>query len=187
MNLRHKVRYRFDNLLARGTGAALIWLGVVTIVAVLVSAMLLAVFGVTFSGSASGSWFEDGWQSLLRILDTGTMAGDVGWGRRILALLVTLFGVLVAGTLIGIIAAGVEDRIDAMRRGRSVVIESGHIVILGGSSRIPMIVKQLVLANAHTVQEHDRRPRRPRPDRAPGGDRGGRAGSARDAHRVPVR
>jgi len=148
VSLRERIRYRFDNVLARGTGAALFWLGAVTVAAVLVSSVLLSIFGVTLSGSTNGTWAEDIWQSLLRILDTGTMAADVGWGRRILALLVTLFGVLVAGTLIGIIAAGVEDRIDSMRRGRSVVIESGHLVILGGSSRVPAIVEQLVLANA---------------------------------------
>jgi Trk K+ transport system NAD-binding subunit len=148
VSLRERARYRFDNVLARGTGAALFWLGAVTIGAVLVSSLLLTVFGVTLSGSEGGSWLEDFWQSLLRILDTGTMAGDVGWGRRLLALLVTLFGVLIAGTLIGIIAAGVEDRIDSMRRGRSVVIESGHLVILGGPKRVPAIVEQLVLGDA---------------------------------------
>ncbi len=148
VSLRQRLRYRFDNVLARGTGAALAWLGAVTIAAVLVSSLLLTIFGVTLTGSENGAWLEDFWQSLLRILDTGTMAGDVGWGRRVLALLVTLFGVLIAGTLIGIIAAGVEDRIDSMRRGRSVVIESGHLVILGSSSRIPAIIEQLVLANA---------------------------------------
>lgn len=149
VTVRHRIRYRFDNLLARGTGAALVWLGAVTVAAVLVSSLLLTIADVTLTGSEDGSWLEDAWQSMLRILDTGTMAGDVGWGRRVLALIVTLFGVLVAGTLIGIIAAGVEDRIDGMRRGRSVVIESDHIVILGGSRRLPMIVEQLVLANAH--------------------------------------
>lgn len=148
VTLRHRIRYRFDNMLARGTGAALVWLGVVTLLSVVLSALLLAVFNVTLAGSASGSWLEDFWQSLLRVLDTGTMASDVGWGRRVLALLVTIFGVLVAGTLIGLIAHGVEERIDRMQRGRSVVIESGHIVILGGSRRIPLIVQQLVLANA---------------------------------------
>jgi hypothetical protein len=148
VSIRQRIRYRFDNVLARGTGAALVWLGAVTLAAVLVSSLLLTVFNVTLTGSESGAWAEDVWQSLLRILDTGTMAGDVGWGRRLLALLVTLFGVLVAGTLIGVIAAGVEDRIDSMRRGRSVVIESGHLVIVGGSSRIPEIIEQLVLANA---------------------------------------
>ncbi len=148
VTLRERFRYRFDNVLARGTTAALAWLGVVTLAAVFFSALLLALFGVTFAGSAETGLIEDTWQSLLRILDTGTMASDVGWGRRILALVVTLFGVLVAGTLIGIIAAGVEDRIDSMRRGRSTVIESGHLVILGGSTRLPVVVEQLVLANA---------------------------------------
>ncbi len=148
VSLRERLRYRFDNVLARGTTAALAWLGVVTFGAVLFSALLLSLFGVTFTGSENSGLLEDFWQSLLRILDTGTMAGDVGWGRRILALVVTLFGLLIAGTLIGIIAAGVEDRIASMRRGRSTVIESGHVVILGGSSRIPVIIEQLILANA---------------------------------------
>jgi len=148
VSLRERIRYRFDNVLARGTTAALAWLGVVTLATVLFSAVLLALFGVTFAGSEESGLVEDTWQSLLRILDTGTMAGDVGWGRRILALLITLFGLLIAGTLIGIIAAGVEDRIDSMRRGRSTVIESGHLVILGGSPRLPVIIEQLVLANA---------------------------------------
>ncbi len=148
VSLRERIRYRFDNVLARGTTAALAWLGVVTFATVLFSALLLTLFGVTFAGSNESGLIEDTWQSLLRILDTGTMAGDVGWGRRILALLITLFGLLIAGTLIGIIAAGVEDRIDGMRRGRSTVIESGHLVILGGSPRLPVIIEQLVLASA---------------------------------------
>jgi len=125
----------------------LLWLGAVTLVAVLISSGLLAVFGVDLAGSQENSWLEDFWQSVLRILDTGTMAADVGWGRRVLALLVTVFGVLIAGTLIGIIANGVEQRVDAMRRGRSTVVESGHVVVLGASSRLPIIVEQLALAN----------------------------------------
>ncbi len=82
----------------------------------------------------------------MRILDPGTMSGDVGWGRRLLALLVTMFGVLIAGTLIGIIAAGVEMRLEAMQRGRSEIVESDHVVILGASPRLAGVVEQLALA-----------------------------------------
>jgi len=146
--LRERIRYRFDNLLARGTSATLIWLAAVTAMAVLASSVLLAIFGVALNGSVQDNWLEDVWQSLLRVLDSGTMAGDVGWGRRILALLVTIFGLLVAGTLIGIIAAGVEDRIAAMRRARSVVIESDHLVVLGASDGLPILLQQLALAGA---------------------------------------
>jgi len=145
--VRERLRYRFDNLLARGTSATLIWLGIVTAAAVMISGLVLTIGGVTLSGSESGSWLEDLWQSLLRVLDTGTMAADVGWGRRLLALAITIFGLLVAGTLIGIIAAGVENRIDLMRRGRSVVIESDHVVVLGASDRLPVLLQQLALAN----------------------------------------
>jgi K+/H+ antiporter YhaU regulatory subunit KhtT len=146
-SLRNRARYRFDNLLSRGTWAPLLLLGVVTLVVVLVSSALLTVFRVTFSGSEDASWLEDFWQSLLRAMDPGTMAADVGWGRRLLALLVTTVGILIAGTLIGLIASGVEQRVEAMRRGRSVVVESGHVVILGASPRLPVIVQQLAIAH----------------------------------------
>lgn len=146
-SLRQRARYGLDNLLARGTVATLISLGIVVVSAVLVSSLLLTIFGVTFTGSEDGRWLEDLWQSMLRVLDPGTMAGDVGWGRRLLALIVTIFGLLVAGTLIGIIANGVEDRVDSMRRGRSFVIESGHLVVVGGTARLPMVIRQLALAN----------------------------------------
>ncbi len=153
--LRNRVRYRFDNLLARGMWAVLLWLGAITLLAVLVSSALLAIFGVTFAGSEDSSWLEDFWQSLLRIIDSGTLVPDVGWGRRVLALIMTLFGILVAGTLIGLIASGVEQRVEAMRRGRSAVVESGHVVILGASARLPVVVNQLILARrgraAHAV------------------------------------
>ncbi len=78
--VRHRLRYRFDNLLARGTSAVLIWLGVVTLLTVVLSSLLLAAAGVTFSGSNEDSFLEDFWQSLLRTMDPGTMAGDIGWG-----------------------------------------------------------------------------------------------------------
>ena len=144
--LRQRLRYRLDNLLARGTWAVLVWLGAVTALTVLVSAAVLALFGVSYQSDDDSRWSEDAWQSLLRVMDPGTMAGDVGWGRRLLALAITVFGILVAGTLIGVIAAGVEDRVDRMRRGRSAVIERDHVVVLGGGERLPFIVRELVLA-----------------------------------------
>lgn len=147
--LRRRLRYHFDNVLSRGTWAVLLWLGAATVVTLLFSSLLLAVFNVQLGGSQDDSWLEDFWQSTMRILDPGTMSGDVGWGRRLLALLVTLFGVLIAGTLIGIIAAGVEHRLEAMQRGRSAVVESDHVLILGASPRLAVVVEQLALAGRH--------------------------------------
>jgi voltage-gated potassium channel Kch len=145
--LRNHLRYRFDNLLSRGTWAALLFLAGITLAGVLLVSALLAMFSATFDGSTDTSWLEDSWQSLLRVIDPGTMAGDVGWGTRLLALLITVFGILVAGTLIGLVATGIEQRVAELRRGRSTVVESDHVVILGASSRLPVVVEQLALAN----------------------------------------
>jgi hypothetical protein len=144
---RNIVRYRLENLLSLGTWAVLVWLGAVTALAIFFSAFLLTLAGVTFAGSEGSSFVEDFWQSLLRVIDPGTMVADVTWGTRLLALLVTLFGILIAGTLIGLIASGVEQRIEKMQRGRGVVIESGHVLILGASARLPVVVNQLTLAS----------------------------------------
>jgi hypothetical protein len=142
-SFRNRIRYRFDRLLSRGTWAVLLWLGILTFLVVIVSAALLTISGVTFSGSESTSVVEDFWQSLLRVIDPGTMAADVGWGRRILALIVTLTGLLIAGTLIGLIAAGVEHRVEQLRQGRSIVVESNHYVVLGWSERLRVVIDQL--------------------------------------------
>ena len=112
---RQFLRYRFDVLLARGTWAVLLWLGIVTFAVVLTASLLLRRAGVSLAGSEDAGWFEDFWQSLLRTLDTGTMAGDDGWRQRLVALGVTIFGLLVLGTLIGVIATGVEAQIDRMK------------------------------------------------------------------------
>jgi ion channel POLLUX/CASTOR len=147
--LRHRLRYRFDNVLAQGMWASLVWLGAVTLTILVVSSLLLTFSGVTLAGSEDQTWLEDIWQSMLRVLDPGTMASDVGWGRRLLALTITLFGVLVASTVIGIIASGVEARIERMRRGRSAVVEADHLVVLGRlERRLALVIGQLVLANA---------------------------------------
>jgi voltage-gated potassium channel Kch len=144
--LRNRIRYHFDNLLSRGTWGVLLWLLAITLLVVLVGSLLLVAFGQRLGGSADDSFLEDFWQSAMRTLDPGTMADDVGWGARLVALVVTLFGVLIAGALIGIIVTAVEQSVERMQRGRSTVVESDHIVILGASSRLTVIVRQLALA-----------------------------------------
>ena len=84
---------------------------------------------------------------VLRVFDGGTFASDTKWGARIVALIVTLAGIFIAGSLIGLIAAAVDQQVDKLRRGRSNVLERGHSVILGWSARVPTIVSELVVAN----------------------------------------
>ena len=51
-------------------------------------------------------------------------------------LAVTLGGIFIVATLIGVMTTGIEGKLDELRKGRSLVIEADHTVILGWSPQI---------------------------------------------------
>ncbi|PYQ29011.1 MAG: potassium transporter TrkA [Acidobacteria bacterium] len=148
--LRQRLRYAFDNTLSRGTPALIAWLAIVSVVFIAIGAVLLVITGSAPQGEngAHLSFPELMWHNLMRTLDAGTMGGDAGSAVYLLIMLcVTLGGVFIVGTLIGLISNGVGNQIDELRKGRSVVAERGHIVILGWNAQIFAIVKELILGN----------------------------------------
>ncbi|HLC82968.1 MAG TPA: potassium transporter TrkA, partial [Bacteroidia bacterium] len=98
-------------------------------------------------GSEPMGFVESVWQSLMRTLDSGTMGGDNGWGFRIVAFVVTLGGIFIISTLIGVLGSGIEEKLDQLRKGRSFVIENNHTLILGWSSKVFTIISELVISN----------------------------------------
>jgi voltage-gated potassium channel Kch len=54
--------------------------------------------------------------------------------------------------LIGILNNGLEDKLDELRKGRSLVLESEHTVILGWSPQIFTIISELVESNSNRRQ-----------------------------------
>jgi Trk K+ transport system NAD-binding subunit len=51
--------------------------------------------------------------------------------------------------LIALIMTGVNERISRLRKGRSAVLEANHTLVLGWSPRLPVILSELVQANAN--------------------------------------
>jgi ion channel POLLUX/CASTOR len=143
---RRRLRYRFDTAFSRGPTSVIIWLGAIVVIEVLLAATLLAAFRVRIN-NAHASFLEAFWQTLLQILNTGTILNDNGWPLRVTALIITLSGIFLASALIGIIAAGINRKIEDLRRGRSFVVEEGHTLILGWSPRIFTVIGQLCIAN----------------------------------------
>lgn len=148
---KQKLQYAFDNLMAAGAPAMVGMLGVLSAVIILLSALFLTIGGKILApeGAESVGFVEAIWLSLMRTLDAGTMGGDSGWGFRILMLILpTLGGIFVISSLIGIIATAVEEKLADLRKGRSLVLESNHTVILGWSSQIFSIISEVIEANS---------------------------------------
>lgn len=117
-----------------------------TLVLILTAAVVQAILGITVDGERLG-FLEGLWIALLRTLDPGTMADDVGWPFRVISLIVTLGGVLIVSSLIGLLANGINQRVMELGRGRTLVAETGHTSILGWSPAVFTILSELVLAN----------------------------------------
>ena len=146
---RARLRYRFDNTLGRGTAGVIAWLAVITFAFILLLALLLSVTAVSAEGSRDVGFAEAVWLSFTRSLDPGTMADDTTWPFRLTSALVTLGGVFVLTSLIGLVSSGIDRKLDELRKGRSPVLERGHTLVLGWSPKLFPIVSELVIANAN--------------------------------------
>ncbi|MDQ1394691.1 MAG: hypothetical protein QOF30_3668 [Acidimicrobiaceae bacterium] len=133
-------------MFARGTGAVIIWLAVLTFTFVLLTGVVLSVADIAIQHTHHPSLVEGVWQNMLRALDPAVMHEDAGWPLRIQSLLVVIFGILVLSSLIGLVASGIDRRVSELRKGRSLVLEEGHTLVLGWSEKVFPIISELVIA-----------------------------------------
>lgn len=142
-----RLRYAFDKSMAAGTIALIGWLALVSLGLIIVAAALIALLNIAPAGDDSMSFLEAFWASLMRTLDPGTMGGDDGWPFRLMMLAVTIGGIFIVSTLIGVLSSGIESKLDELRKGRSVVLEREHTIIFNWSASIFDIISELVIAN----------------------------------------
>ena len=147
--LTDRLRYRFDNFMARGTPALVSGLALVTLVFIVLMGLLVSVSGIAPEGGDRLNLPEALWGVLMRSLDSGAVGGDTGWVFRLTMLFVTFGGIFVVSTLIGLLSSGIDAKLEDLRKGRSRVIETNHIVILGWSLQIFTLISELALANAN--------------------------------------
>jgi len=145
--LQERLRYRFENSLSHGPIAIIGWLALVSLVIVVIAAIVLHFTGIGPAPDEKLSFAEAAWQSLMRALDSGAVGGDSGWVFRGVMLLVTIGGIFILSTLIGSISSGIDQSIEDLRKGKSMVLESNHTLILGYSSKVYSIISDLCIAN----------------------------------------
>jgi len=163
VKLKDRLNYAVDNTFSKGSGALIMWLGIGSVVIISLVALATSLFKITPEGEAPMGFIEAFWRGLMRTMDAGTMGGDAGWGYRIAMFVVTLGGVFIISTLIGVLTSAVEGKLEDLRKGRSRLLEENHTVILGWTEQIFTIIPEIVEANSNQkssciaiLSEHDK-------------------------------
>ncbi|MFC2144932.1 potassium transporter TrkA [Actinomycetota bacterium] len=143
-SIKERIRYTFDNLISKGTVYLIGTLAVASLIFIIIFSLIVWAVKL-FPGT---SYIELLWISLMRTFDADFL-GDGGSGVPyiILTIIIALVSIFIISILIGILTAGIEDKIWSLRKGKSKVLESNHTVILGWNEMIYTIVEDLIEAN----------------------------------------
>ncbi|MGE3303365.1 MAG: hypothetical protein AB7M12_09650 [Hyphomonadaceae bacterium] len=142
-----RTRYAFDRTMAAGPIALIGWLGLASLLVTAAAAAVLAAARIAPDGAKPLGFGEAFWEATMRTIDAGNVGGDNGWDFRFVMLAVTFWGIFVVSALIGLLSAGVTARLDELRKGRSLVLERGHAVILNWSDAIFDVIAELLVAH----------------------------------------
>ncbi|MEU5216842.1 NAD-binding lipoprotein [Streptomyces sp. NPDC020807] len=148
-----RLRYWFDTVLTRGTPALVGWLALACLLLVVpVSALL--VWTDDHAPASLRSRIAAVWRNTGQTLRLG---GEVGPPLRVaLSVLLALIALLYVSTLVSLITTGITDKLIALNRGHSTVLERGHTVVLGWSEQIPTVIGELLTARALVTLLADR-------------------------------
>ena len=139
--LRDVIRYKFDTRMAKG--------GVSIFAALLIVFLSLLVL-MTLVRFFLGDEVAPLWTTFLELTDPGSMSADDGspFKFKIFAVVAGMTGVVGLSVLIAFVTNSLNQRLLALRRGRSKVLEKGHTIIFGWSEqRVIEICRELIAAN----------------------------------------
>ena len=142
-----RFRYFFDNTLSRGTSSIIAWLAILSAIMIVLFGLIFTVSGLMAEDGENIGFLEAVWKSLIRSLDPVAMSEDSGWLFRFVAIILSIGGIFILSTLIGVLSSGIEAKLEELRKGRSLVLETGHTLILGWSPKIFHIIEELIIAN----------------------------------------
>ena len=147
ISFQDRLHYQFDNTMAKGPVALIGWLSLLSVGLIVLVSLIIQVLGLDPGGRG---FLDLLWAGLMHAMDAGSIGGDTGsWSFLFAMLATTVGGIFILSTLIGILTTGLESRLEELRKGRSLVAEENHTVILGWSPQIFTLITELMMANAN--------------------------------------
>lgn len=167
--IRRKTQYRFEQFMAKGGSSIFVSLLFAFLVCfallILIRAVVLWFIGPIPDYNTVKGFSDHVWYIFLQMTDPGNMYQDSdtsGW-IRLTTVIAGFTGVILFSALIAFLTTALDNILYEFRKGRGLILEQDHTLILGWNSRIVDILKELIIANeseAHAsvviCSEHDK-------------------------------
>lgn len=127
--LKKRIAYRVDVFFSVHPYAKLLALLFSTV-------LLIGIGGLALYAVSDASLSEALWLSWTFVADSGNHADQVGSGPRIVSVSISSGGMLIFAMMLGLVSDAISEKVDSWRKGKSEVIESDHILILGWSDKL---------------------------------------------------
>ena len=144
-----RLRYRIDNFMSRGSSSIFLALLSLFMVGFLIMVTIRSITNLFLPDETLSSWAEIPWRVYVAVME-GSAAetdGDSNWAAKLTSILGVMVGLILFSSMVAFITSVFEAKLEELRRGRSLVLENNHTLILGFGDRILEIIRELIEAN----------------------------------------
>ena len=144
-----RLRYSIDNFMSRGSSSIFLALLGLFLAGFLVMVVVRLIANSFLPDETLNSLAEIPWRVYVAVME-GSAAetdGDSNWLAKLTSILAVMVGLILFSSMVAFITSVFEAKLDELRRGRSLVLESDHTLILGFGDRILEVIRELIEAN----------------------------------------
>ena len=144
-----RLRYAVDNFMSKGSSSIFLALLALFLVGFLVMVVVRGIANSFLPDETLSSWAEIPWRVYVAVME-GSAAetdGDSNWAAKLTSILAVMVGLILFSSMVAFITSVFEAKLDELRRGRSLVLEEDHTLILGFGDRILEVIRELIEAN----------------------------------------
>ena len=144
-----RLRYSIDNFMSRGSSSIFLALLGFFLAGFLVMVVVRLIANSFLPDETLNSLAEIPWRVYVAVME-GSAAetdGDSNWLAKLTSILAVMVGLILFSSMVAFITSVFEAKLDELRRGRSLVLESDHTLILGFGDRILEVIRELIEAN----------------------------------------
>ena len=147
--IKQKIKYTLDNFMSRGSSSIFMALLFTFLLGFLIMVFIRLIANSILPDETLNSWLEIPWRVYVAVME-GSAAetdGDSNWLAKLTSIFGVMVGLILFSSMVAFITSVFESKLDELRRGRSIVLERDHTLILGFGNRILEIIKELIEAN----------------------------------------